>query len=270
MSSLIATPATVTLLGINNQIAAVSPFANYNGGSVDIETTLNHKYTIHADQLPLTDTPRLRYFGIGVNGVGGTGANPVPYTPKATDGDLYTPIPVRVRPLDDDLSEEDAANYRMREERNVGGVDYALYWLKVIDFDTSGTTDVSFAEIAVGEPPVNIPDIHSRVEMEGMTPNTGTDVSSQVIGYIKGLCAINHTEVSEAFDILAADLGLDDTYMQISEFGIYSGIERDGVDDAVYVQLAFKRCMLGIDLTELGSTYQEEIVLENGSLALVL
>lgn len=270
MSNLIATPSTITLMGILNQIAAVSPFANYNGGSVDIETTLNHKYGIHTDQLPLTDIPRLRYFGVGVNGVGGTGANPVPFTPKATDGDLYTPIPLRVRPLTDDLSVEEQANYRLREERNVEGVDYALYWLKLIDFPTSGTTDVNFAELAIGETPVSIPDIYTRVEMSGIVPNTGTDVSSQVIGYIKGLCAVTHEEVSEAFDVLGTTLGLDGSFIQISEFGIYSGIERDGVDDAVYTQLAFHRCMLGIDLTQLGSSYQEEVVLENGSLALVL
>ena len=52
-----------------------------------------------------------------------------------TNMDLYEPIPFRCVPIENDLTPEERANYRLREIRLINGSNYCLYWLKLITYD---------------------------------------------------------------------------------------------------------------------------------------
>lgn len=294
MPNFTATPSTITRLGIITQLASIAPFQEFNGGNVDIRTTINYKYKVfHEDpdpesdpvdpHLPHEQVPRINCFGIGING----SSEGVPYIPQTTDGDLYHPIPFRVIREDHDLNDEDndgnpfdRSPYRMREVREINGTPYALYWLKRLNWDAVNTDDVRFADVTQGQAPTAIDDPYLNIRGDNMTPtpNTDTTPTSQVIAFLTGLLEVHHDEVAEAFEILATELSLPDTNMQISEIGIYTGVEKeidltaDGTRqywESIYTQLAFHRCSVGFPLGNPGSKYKEEVNLENGNLSLL-
>ena len=121
-----------TELGRINQLATAvaSKFPQLN------ETTLNTKYNILKDE-KIDTFPRIRYFGIGINGYANIGGDPSvdqPYMPKSSDMDLYTPIPFRC--VKTPLTSTEAAVYRMVEKRVIDEETYYLYWLKLLEFES--------------------------------------------------------------------------------------------------------------------------------------
>ncbi len=177
----------------------------------------------------------------------------------------------------------DRSKYRMRNVRTVGGTPYACYWLKMIDWDEVDTDTVRFAEVTPGTPPVAMSAPYKSIDINPVE-NEDTTPTSQVIAYLTGLLEITNKEVSEAFDKLSSELNLPNSNMQISEIGIYSGIETPGVDlidengdviagksytESAYTQLAFHRCSTGFDLQTAGASYREEVNLESSNLSLL-
>ncbi len=280
MPTLIATPSTITLLAIQNQLAALAPFTNYNNGqaNLNLATTINVKRGIFATVYPGTNTPRHFAFGIGINGADSSGQETVPYRPRITNGDLYRPIPMCMHTLAYDLEDfTGRANYRLRQTITVGGTQYVIYWLKILDFASTNSNKVQFARVQIGSPPVVVSDPYAAIVMSP-TPSTDTVAESQVIAHLTCRCEMTFAELETVFAVYVPSvLGIQNS-VRVSEIGIYSGVDVAGekfdendtlYNELAYTQLAFHRCTTGQDMNQPGARYTETITLENGNLGLL-
>jgi len=278
MSDFLQTPAVETQMHMFNQLAAI--FARDSFDGIEDETdntlaellakTLNTHYTVRETVVPNSfEQPRLRYFGIGIDG---TLSNGTVRIPKSNNGWLYHPIPIRVMTLADEalLDAEVRALYRMRNTVTVSGTTYVQYWLKVIDWED--ITAVQTQQITAGANPTShILDIDMTPAYDGedyIDDNEEVDDTTQIVAAIPGLLEITYAEVAEAFSILPSLSGVD---VHINEIGICTGIDREVEGDpteAIFTHLAFHRCSTGFDLTP-GGFRREQIMIESGNLALL-
>ena len=261
--------SVTTILGAMNQFQA---FADLDFVD-DVRTTLNAKYNLFPERHPTT-VPMLRYFGIGIRGYQNTDGNQGarPFSPKATDMDLYTPIPIRCVPATNDLTQTERQRYRMRVRTTFNGVEYICYYLKTIVWDPSHVELVQKDTDDVETPYALDP---SNLNPEPPSFETGGSIDTnlnRVIVRATGVCEITGAEVNEAVNVI---YGADVSEARISELGFYTGCDI-GVDsneqpvdgagmnkEAIYVQLCKKRCTLGTDLSDPGSLMRPYVSFES-------
>lgn len=273
MSEAIKTVNVVTTeLGRINQLAA----------SVAVKflemkaTTINAKRNV-LPNAKVTTFPRIRYFGIGINGCSAVSSDLSvikPWYPSPSNMDLYEPIPFRM--VVSSLPQAEAAKYRMVTRETYNGVTYYCYWLKLLEFDSdtvsltsvNGTTQSSYVVDTANLTPV--PSSQNAVDVSN-ADGTRTEVS------ISAVRRITEEEVKEAISII---YGGNLLKARISEFGLYSGIEVASVDgsdlgipysytEAAYVQLASHMCTMGYDCSSDRASIEERITLQDGSLVRV-
>lgn len=258
-----------TELGRINQLAAAvaTKFPQLD------DTTLNSKYDI-LKGTKLDTFPRIRYFGIGINGYANISAKnniAQPYQPKSSNMDLYTPIPFRCTKVP--LSQQEAAQYRLVQPMTINGETYYCYWLKLLEFESeypkitmiTGNRETSYS-----------------LDTSNLTPTptnlVGTDVANANGSTTEvSITAIRKVTGAEVVEVINAMFGGDLRKARISEFGLYSGIEKtnsiEGIEytypEAAYVQLASHMCCIGHDLSAIGSSITERVVISNGSLAVL-
>jgi len=268
-----------TILGSLNQLNAFLPLP-YN---TDLRTTLNKKYGV-LDSLGPVTTPQLLYFGIGTNGYScsvSADNNPqhIKHQPDCRNMDLYAPIPIRMVPIDNDLSFEERRLYRMRTTRKIGSITYACYYLKKIEWldldrgveivrqNADGTEDnYAFDKSYLNPTPTS-------------GANTGGSLVSddRLIVRAVGKCEVSMQELREVMSTL-----YDQTDCTISEFGFYTGcdvyIDTEGtclgpVDDdhadfsennieACYVQLAKHKTQKPVTLDSEDSSFETTVSFE--------
>jgi hypothetical protein len=250
-SSTAAFHLTKTLLCIKNELESITGAAS----AYLPTTTLNNKYSIHRDAVP-TANPLVNYFGIGIRGCynidDGNLANP--YVPKMTNMDLYTPLPFRCVPIDEDLSALERANYRMRVRRTFNGQDYWCYYLKKISF-AGNSVQITRTDPATQETTPYELDIANLTPTPVIPSSTGVVVStgSEINVAVNCSMQITGSEVVESVGIIYGDL----RRASISEIGIYTGEDRQvtGVDasgneilytESIYTQLALHYTTIGI------------------------
>lgn len=251
-----------TLLALKNEIESYTNI----GKSLLMNTTLNYKYNVFPNNAPNT-TPKIRYFGIGIGGTRFDAEKNalVPYIPKATDMDLYTPIPFRCVQVDNDLEEDERQRYRMRVRKTINGIDYYCYYLKVIDYTTPVSlitmTDLSSGNESVLElDSANLyPTPDPLVQIESL------EEESEVNCYVETKLTITGSEVVEAINILYNG---DLNKAMVNEIGLYMGEDQEVtlVEDsgpvayieAIYAQLAMHKCFMGYDFSNIDKT--EEII----------
>lgn len=293
MATPIATEySTDTILGMLNQYHAMLGKGNLNYQYMP-NTTLNSKYSCFAPVESSDGTwlniprdannspvaPTIGYFGIGIRGFYNITADddisPLsqPYSPKATDMDLYRPIPIRCIPKEYDLTAAERTKYRLRTEIPIDGNTYVCYWLKRLEFDD----DISITQIdgSGNETPYVIEDNIANLTPTPVAPTTPSVItgSSKVIISANIKCEIEGKEVLEAINtIYHGDL----RRARISEWGIYTGGDMtvtnvDGLSytEAMYVQLAAKRCTTGVDMSNSSAVQQEILTIQNGNLLLL-
>lgn len=261
--------SVTTILGAMNQFQA---FADLDFVD-DVRTTLNAKYNLFPERHPTT-VPMLRYFGIGIRGYQNTDGNQGarPFSPKATDMDLYTPIPIRCVPATNDLTQTERQRYRMRVRTTFNGVEYICYYLQTIVWDPSHVELVQKDTDDVETPYALDP---SNLNPEPPSFETGGSIDTnlnRVIVRATGVCEITGAEVNEAVNVI---YGADVSKARISELGFYTGCDI-GVDsneqpvdgsgmnkEAIYVQLCKKRCTLGTDLSDPGSLMRPYVSFES-------
>lgn len=239
-------------------------------------TTINAKRGILAN-LGVSDLnafPRIRYFGIGINGCSAISSDLSiikPWYPSPANMDLYEPIPFRM--VTSPLPKAEASKYRMVTKENVGGVDYYCYWLKLLEFESdtprlttvNGTTQSSYALDTANLHPTPVEGSPTDV-----SNSDGTRTEISLTAYRR----ISNAEVKEAISVM---YGGNLLKARVSEFGLYSGIEVQNVsgdslgipyayNEAAYVQLAAHTCTLGYDLSSDNASVEERVVLQNGSL----
>jgi len=241
-----------------HQLRASFQLANNNDYSPYTPYTLNSKYAILQDKLP-TNIPKLRYFGIGINGFKNTDNlnNGAPYIPSTKNLDLYTPIPFRCVPVTNDIKGEERDKYRMRVLKNIYGVDYYCYYLKLLTI-TNADVDVTNTNINTGEETFGLPGDFSdnlnptpeNTVLQGVSSDTiETNVSVTCIAPITG------EEVNEVMSIMYPDNPL--LKARISELGLYFGEDLEQIDEdndayneSIYTILGYHRTSLGTDYSD--------------------
>ena len=281
---------TTTILGVLNQFHA---FTNLVYPEMH-ETTLNYKYNvlINGYESPKY-APTLKYFGIGTRGYQNIDLqqSALPYPGDARCMDLYGPLPircVRLTDLDDVLPLQERAKYRMMQIKNVDGVDYACFYLKLIEFNSVPHILKKNADGTTEEYPLSPDTWLSPVppDLNQIGGSINTNIN-RIIVRVTGTCRIDHDEIMEAVKVLHSG---DMDYARISEIGYYTGYDvryyTDGtpgqihdLDDlpdggasideniiryeAAYVQLAKHHCFRGSELYTQGSYIAPLVSLES-------
>lgn len=240
-----------------------------------LSTTINSKRNIFPTTGP-TAIPAVKYLGMGIKGYynldAQTGSEP--YEPRASNMDLYLPLPFRVVPENEDLDPVTRELYRMRTVETIDGQRFVFYWLKVATYPT-GTisltqTDLSGKEIAYTPNPANLSPTPVKAATDPVS--NGTLNTGRVS--VKCQCEITGAEVLEAFNILYNG---NLSTAKVSEFGFYSGEDKvvtakDHLNqdftytEAMYTQLASHRCTTGFDFRTTDAKMIESITWSNGNL----
>ena len=239
------------------------------------DTTLNHKYSIYPTQQP-TSVPKILYFGLGLNGFYNVddGNMSAPYRPTADELDLYEPIPMRCVPVDEDLSPDARANYRMRRRETINGQDYYCYYLKKLTLNDTTVRLVRTNPITKEEEPYELSEgmltpVPSIPSVSGEVSGTMNEVNATLS---LGLSWLG-SEVLEAINI---KYNGDMRRAKISEIGIYSGEDATvtGFDasgasfsyvESIYTQLAYKICNIGSVITSPSYDGSRSLILNNSS-----
>ncbi len=235
------------------------------------DTTLNHKYNNFANELPAT-SPKLAYFGIGTRGFKNLDDNNLaaPYIPSAKNLDLFSPIPFRVVPVNNDISPAERANYRMRVLRTISGQQYWCYYLKKVSFinnrvqiiKTDLTTGVE--TVLTELDPANLTPVPTDTSVEDVT-ETNEKISVALTANVQ----ITGEEVIEVINVMHGGNLLRSV---VSEIGLYVGTDKDvsmsdglgghfTAPEAIFASLAYH-------YTSLGTSFSTPSRVENVSIRL--
>lgn len=240
----------------------------------DPEYTLNHKYGIHPTEVP-SGPVKIRYFGIGIGGtyLANDEGDVIPYTPKQTDGDLYTPIPFRCVPITEDLSANQRQKYRMRVPMTINGQQYVAYYLKRFDVSDISVTQVDPLDDQTEIPYELDPATLSPTPVIPTTTGVQNTVRQEVNVSLDLILKINGREVFEAFNaIYNGDL----SKAKVNEIALYRGEDRrltgytaDNTPfeytESVYTQMQFKQCCTPIYIQTEQGVYDRKITYGSGN-----
>lgn len=262
--------SVTTLLAIENQLTAAC--------GIDLpyrpETTINTKRGILADIVPEV-VPRIRYFGIGIKGFANlTSENNIcqPYMPKATDCDLYEPIPFRCTPVQ--LEGDEAAQYVMRDTITIDGILHYRYWLKKIIFESSTVRLTSVDADTRREESFTYDQTTLTPVPVDIYPSDINAMKKRIVASATGICKITGKEVCE---VINAMYDGDMRRARISEIGIYSGVpyqveasdQLNAAEEAIYTQLCCHKCFTGTTLADPSAVYIQRSSFENGSTVII-
>ena len=253
-----------TLLGV--QLALEKRF-----GCVPVlnpATTLNTKFGVFQNLTPANER-HVRYFSWGVGG----SQNDDEYLSSAvpvlgTNMSLYQPRPFRCVPLESDLDAITRQKYGLREVRNINGTDYALYWLKRIDFPQSSVSLTVTNDITnVTESYEIDPDNLSPERPQGDDNGVVADVADRIAVRFPGQITITGQEVYESVGVMD---GGDPRFARISEIGFVSASIQSvstvdanntpfSYDEAIFAQLCDHRTWVGTTLVSAEDNYTQNL-----------
>ncbi len=250
-----------TILGAYNMLNAFLPLQYY----ASVETTLNAKFRRFPNQQP-TSLPKLSYFGVGIQGYYNSGeSDHRKYNPDPRNMNLYSPVPIRMVPIENDLTPTERELYRLRVEETFGTQKYACYYLKKILWDPAYVQLIQKgADGTETQYNLNPGDFMTPTPVKATTGGRMTTDDARVIVRAVGKCTVTLKELSEAASV---KYGRD--YFIVSEWGYYTGcdcyvtsdeeligdvtqIARPGNAanvEAVYVQLAKHKTELPLTLS---------------------
>lgn len=245
-----------TLLGSHLGLSSLLPVSF----EAQHEFTINNYLNIFPNTSPKA-MPKLRYFGIGIKGCynADDGILVSAFNPKRTNMNLFQPVPIRCRPVDEDLSAAERKNYRLRIRKTINGNDYFLYYLKVLTFaDTIKYKQINPVTGAEKEYSLNSSYLEPTPEKQGADA-TITTSTAQVVAYCNAQVAV---EASEILEYINAMYG-DSRYARVSEIGFFTGDDQEVTGstsqgasvtytEAMYVQLYNHLTNTGIPLTNSG------------------
>lgn len=190
-----------------------------------LNCTLNQKYNVLPSTLPV-NIPKMQYFGIGIRGVKNLDDENLqaPYVPSPANLDLYSPIPFRIVPIENDLTETEREDYRMRVLKTVDGEQYWCYYLKKLSFINNSVniveTDLTTNEESIldGLDATNLTPTPTVTNAEDTVETTKKINSVVTAGF-----SITGEEVIEAINVLYSGNLLRAVP---SEIGIYCGDEQ--------------------------------------------
>ena len=270
---------TTSLLGSQLGLSVLLPVTT----TEQPELTLNNYYNIATQYNTLNgEVPKLRYFGVGIKGCynADDGILSSAYNPERTDMNLYQPIPIRCRPVDEDLSDSERSKYRLRLRKTLtDGNEYFLYYLKVLNFDEG----VRFKSVNTSTGAEDTYELSTEyLDPKPKKPNTNVTIetsATSIVAYCEANVEISGKEVLEYINV--AQNG-DTRYAKISEIGFFTGIDREvpgsvvsnnqsvaiNYTEACYTQLYNHATWLGTALSSEDMTIQSTFqITSNGSIA---
>lgn len=202
-------------------------------------TTLNELMTLFGDEsigLKASRDFELKYFCVGIRGSNCSGtdgdgvSNMRVNAHQPIDQSLFTMIPLLARPLSNDLDDVTRAQYRLRVVGTYQGQQYAVYYVKLIDF-----TNYNPSEFLVTRDPntgSELPDplIHQKDDLFSPEPVIyGSDGTIQASNtYAEGSaildCSLNANDLAEIVNAARIVKG-DSSKTGINEVGILWGID---------------------------------------------
>jgi len=259
-----------TILGITRELYAYSGL----NPVYDLASSLNAKYQIGQTLAP-TALPAIGYFGIGIGGCYNVDSGNLsqPYPVLTTNMDLYTPIPFRCVPIEQDLTPLERASYRMRVQKTINGSAYFLYYLKTITYNQTTVQLTETNPVTALQSPytldyTNLNPTQPTVSTSGTITSTATEVNASVTSTL----LLTGAEVTEVINVLYAG---DLRYAKISEIGLYSGQDQSFTNGSVTYTEAML-AQLNMQYTALGDNYSNpdrsssyQIVQGSGKLLLI-
>ena len=208
------------LLGIRPQIL---PF-----------TTLNEKFGVLADaELNEGEVPHLGYFAIGNGGhrnrVGGDGTPySTPHHRVSSHAALYRHLPFVLRPVDNDLSVSERAQYGMRVLETHNNLRYWAYYLKRINL--ADVLPVIEHTVVNGDNDISSPYEFTMANLNPTppeVPNDGVITTSGNYLSVSSILKLLFTAKDVLELIEACRIKYDnEAYAVISEIGLVSGVDR--------------------------------------------
>lgn len=227
---------TVTNTGVGNLIAKCI----LTGNSVNIPpfTTLNERHNILADQsIGLKDAREffLKYFAIGIRGSNCTGVDGLGVSTmkvnqhQPIDMNLFVSIPFACRPIDSDFDNVNRAKYRLRVIEEIGGVVYAFYYLKLINFENYDPRLLKIARDEDGNE-TSVPFIPVKDDLfnpkpvdftsEGSVPTSNVYINSSAVLD----CTLDQTALQELRNACLIKYN-DEAYAAINEVALVYGAD---------------------------------------------
>lgn len=266
MESIITDSYTVTtLLGSATMLSKLIPGEYNQRKEFSINTLLN----FFPDK-DMTYEPKLMYFGIGIGGAYNADDEYLrsAYKPDRRNMGLFKPIPLRCRPIDEDITEAERAKYRFRVRENIDGEDKWCYYAKKLKFN-NGIAFKRFSVSGKEEP--------YELDAQNLTPKPtkpkDSDMvksdSSSIVAYCEAELDIAAGEVLE---YIRAKYKGDTRYAVISELGLFTGSDEqvEGVTDqnvpityneAIGAQLFSHTTWVGTALTSEGMTMRSNFMI---------
>lgn len=259
-----------TLLGSKLGLSLLLP--------LDMETqsqyTLNHLFNVFPSEQLNGETPRLKYFGVGIRGCynADDGILQSAYNPKRTDMNLYSLIPIRCRPVDEDLSAAERAQYRMRVKKVINGNEYYCYYLKKLNF-TSTSVKYKRVNITTGrEEAFELSNSYLNPTPE--RPNTDTTIETNATSIIAYAEATVNVAADEVLEYIKLAYNGDTRYAKISELGFFTGVDVEVTAggttylESIQTQLYNHVTWLGANLTREGMEFESTFQINsNGSIS---
>ena len=249
---------TTTLLGSHLGLSALLPVPFDRKP----EDTLNAHLNIFPNEA-FNEMPKLRYFGVGIRGCYNADDEILAsaYNPSRVNMNLFGLIPIRCVPVDEDLSDAERAQYRLRQRKTVGGEECFLYYLKVMGFDNS----IKFKRInnSTGEEtPYELnPEYLNPTPIKPATNTTVETSDSSIVAY----CTANvNLQANEVLEYINRRYDGDTRWARISEIGFFTGVDKQvsgtsgqGVafnyTEALYTMLYEHLTWTGTPLTHIGA-----------------
>lgn len=264
--------STSTLLGSKLLLSKLLP--------ITYDQTKEFTLNTHLNILPnenLTTEPKLRYFGVGIGGAYNVddGILSSAYNPDRKNMNLYNMIPIRCRPVDEDLTDAERANYRLRTREVINGSEYFLYYLKVLNFDS----EVTFKRYTLSGTEETY-----ELSRDNLTPTpvkpTTSDVLETDTSTITATCAANiEVTANEVLEYINARYNGDTRYAKISELGLFTGTDTtttgtttDGVTitykEAIGTILFNHSTWIGTPLTHSGQKLSSQFLVSNSGVTI--
>lgn len=198
-------------------------------------STLNEKFGIQASAtLGTTELPRVRYLALGIGGHDSTpGLNGLTLMKfkihQSRDAGMFMQIPLVLRPVGNDLTDAEKANYALRKIENYNGNDYFAYYLKRLKTEDM-VVKLQNRDVDVNQNTTLSPFIPTSDDLSP-TPidlsNTGTNTVtgkylSATVNLSINLQAFDAEELLNSINIIYGN----ENYAIISEFALVSGVDR--------------------------------------------
>ena len=178
----------------------------------------------------------LKYFGLGVRGSDCIGVDANGKTRlkvnqhQPIDANLFIPIPLIARPIENDLDNVNRAKYRMRVVETIGTQTYVFYYLKLINFASYNpmVNKVTRDPVTGQEDPV--PYIPIKDDLFNPQPIDFTSQGSVPVSNVylnsSGIldCSLDESDLQELVNAVTIKFN-DPSYASVNEVALVYGID---------------------------------------------